>query len=75
MTPGYSKIWLLEIIVPETNASRTLAGLDITLMMFLGALERTKRQWYELLEEAGLEVVGMTRRPDGFGMIEAMVKA
>lgn len=75
MTPGYSKIWLLEIIVPETNASRTLAGLDITLMMFLGALERTKRQWYELLEEAGLEVVGMARRPDGFGMIEAMVKA
>jgi hypothetical protein len=50
MTPGYSKIWLLEGIVPETNASLCLAGMDITMMVFLGALERTKRQWYELLE-------------------------
>lgn len=74
MTPGYSKIWLLEGIVPETNASLCLAGMDITMMVFLGALERTKRQWYELLEEAGLGVVDVATRPDGYGVVEAMLK-
>lgn len=40
----------------------------------IGALERTKRQWYELLEEAGLEVIEVATRPDGFGVVEAMLK-
>ena len=74
MTARYSKIWLLEGIVPETNASQCLAGMDITMMVFLGALERTKRQWFELLEEAGLEVVDVATRPDGYGVVEAMLK-
>lgn len=34
MTPGYSKIWVLDAIVPATNAPRALLGMDITMMVF-----------------------------------------
>lgn len=74
LTPGYSKIWLLEGIVPGINASKALAGLDITMMVFLGALERTEAQWHDLLERAGLEVTKLVTREDGFGLIEAMIR-
>lgn len=72
MTPGYSKLWILEGIVPETNASKALVSLDIMMMMFLGSLERTQAQWHTLLEKAGLEVTNIVTRPDGFGVIEVM---
>lgn len=74
MTPGYSKLWLLEGIVPATNTSRSLAGLDITMMVYLGSLERTEKQWYELLESSGLTVTKVVPRADGFGVIETMLK-
>lgn len=74
MEPGYSKIWLLDGIVPATNTSKTLAGMDITMMVFLGALERTEKQWHELLGKAGLVITNMAPRSDGFGVVEAMLK-
>lgn len=74
MTPGYSKIWILDGIVPATNTPRALVGMDIIMMISLGALERTEKQWYGLLEKAGLVVTKVVPRPDGFGVIEAMLK-
>lgn len=74
MEPGYSKLWILDGIVPATNTPRALVGMDIIMMIFLGALERTENQWYGRLEKAGLTVTKVVPRADGFGVIETMRK-
>ncbi|KAI1650364.1 putative O-methyltransferase [Daldinia loculata] len=77
MKPGYSKLILHETIVPEQGASHFHAMLDLAMMTFNGGLERSERQWRELLEKAGFDVVKFWPPPqyDGDGIIEAMVKA
>ena len=74
MQPGYSKLWILDGIVPETNAPRALVGMDITMMLFLCALERSETQWQGLLGRAGLVITEVQKRADGFGVLEAMLK-
>lgn len=73
MEPGYSKLWIIDGIVPETNAPKPLIGLDITMMLFLRALERTEKQWHALLDQAGLAIAHVQKRSDGFGVIEAVL--
>ncbi|KAL3476738.1 S-adenosyl-L-methionine-dependent methyltransferase [Aspergillus californicus] len=74
MTPGYSKLLLHEMIVPEQGASQFQAQLDLTMMAFNGGLERTREQWTALLEKAGLMFVGFWDPIDegGDGIVEAM---
>ncbi|KAI1660054.1 putative O-methyltransferase [Daldinia decipiens] len=76
MKPGYSKLLLHEMIVPETGASPFHAMLDMTVMCFNAGMERTERQWRALLETAGFEVVKVWPSPEvgGNGMVEAIVK-
>ncbi|KAI1262685.1 sterigmatocystin 8-O-methyltransferase [Xylariaceae sp. FL1019] len=76
MKPGYSKLYIHEIVVPDTQAPAFVAMLDMTMMCFNGGMERTARQWTELLERVGLEVVKIWTPPeDGAdGIVEAMVK-
>ncbi|KAJ0414152.1 S-adenosyl-L-methionine-dependent methyltransferase [Aspergillus carlsbadensis] len=71
LRPGYSKLWILDRVVPETGADKSLAWLDITMMAIYGALERTEGQWRELLGKAGLRVLSVQATPDYFGLIEA----
>ncbi len=77
MTPGYSKVLLHEMIVPELGASTFHAMLDMTMMAFNAGMERTERQWRELLDKAGFEVVKVwaPMQEDADGIVEAMVKA
>jgi hypothetical protein len=76
MTPGYSKLLIHEMVVPETGATMTHAMLDIAMMCFGGGKERTAQQWRQLLEAAGLEVIEIWPGPEGTaaGLVEAMVK-
>lgn len=74
MEPGYSKIWILDGIMPETNAPKALIGMDILMMMFLCAFERTEKQWHALLDQAGLVITDVQKKHDGFGVVEAMLK-
>ncbi|KAJ4152839.1 hypothetical protein LMH87_009359 [Akanthomyces muscarius] len=76
MTPGYSKVLLHEMIVPELGASTFHAMLDMTMMAFNAGMERTERQWRELLDKAGFEVVKVwaPMQEDADGIVEAMVK-
>ncbi|KAI1753318.1 putative O-methyltransferase [Xylaria castorea] len=75
MTPGYSKLLIHEMVVPEVGATLTHAMLDIAMMCFNGGKERTAQQWQQLLETAGLEVVEIWPGPEGTaaGLIEAIV--
>ncbi|PLB43410.1 putative O-methyltransferase [Aspergillus steynii IBT 23096] len=47
---------LNENTLPEENVTAFSAALDMTMMEAFGALERTERQWVELLETAGFKV-------------------
>ncbi|KAI8627286.1 putative O-methyltransferase [Xylariaceae sp. FL1651] len=75
MTPGYSKLLIHEMIVPEVGANMVHATLDIAMMCFGGGKERTAAQWTQLLEMAGLEISGIWPGPEGnaAGLVEALV--
>ncbi|KAF2846797.1 S-adenosyl-L-methionine-dependent methyltransferase [Plenodomus tracheiphilus IPT5] len=61
MKPGYSKLLIKELLVPERNASWVLTSLDVNVMQSLSGIERTEDQFRELLEEVGLKVEGIWR--------------
>ena len=56
MRKGYSRILIDDYVIPETDAPLHQSGLDF-LMMYASGMERTRRQWQSLLEQAGLEIV------------------
>ena len=77
MKPGYSKLYIHEMIVPETQASAYVAMLDLTMMCFNAGMERTERQWRDLLRKVGLEVIKVWPPPEegSGGIVEAILKA
>ena len=74
MKPGYSKVIILENVLPDGTIPMGTAGLDALLMCNLAAGERTESQWRGLLDAAGMTVRSVHRREDGDGLIEAVLK-
>ena len=77
MKVGYSKILLNESVVPNTNCGSWFAASDINMMSVCAGLERTRKQWIDLLESVDLEVIRIWSSPyDGEedSVIEAMLK-
>ncbi|KAK4696371.1 hypothetical protein P7C71_g1528, partial [Lecanoromycetidae sp. Uapishka_2] len=56
LTPNHSRIVIVDQVLPDTGASAFSAFMDLSMMTF-GGMERTERQWGELLEGVGLSVV------------------
>jgi len=52
-----SFILIDDIIVPDQGAHPRTTEMDYIMMTTLAAMERTRKQWDELLSAAGLEVV------------------
>ncbi|KAI1121727.1 putative O-methyltransferase [Nemania abortiva] len=74
MKPGYSKLLLHEMIIPDQGASKFHGMLDLTMMAFNAGMERTEQQWGELLSKAGLKVVKFwTPQADADGIVEAIL--
>ncbi|TRX92124.1 hypothetical protein FHL15_006991 [Xylaria flabelliformis] len=60
--------------IHEQGASKFHALLDLTMMTFNAGMERTERQWEELLHKAGLKVVKLwTAQADADGIVEAIL--
>lgn len=73
MTPGYSRLLINEMLVPEQGATKYQAQSDIAMMAFSGGMERTKSQWRTLLETAGFQIVEFWEPAgEGDGIIEAV---
>jgi demethylsterigmatocystin 6-O-methyltransferase len=51
-----SRIIIIDIILPNKGVSRYPAALDVNMMVTAG-MERTERQWHELLEGVGLKIL------------------
>lgn len=52
-----SMLLLNENNLPESNVTLYSAEIDFSMMALFASLERTQKQWEELLESAGFEVV------------------
>ncbi|KAF2236206.1 S-adenosyl-L-methionine-dependent methyltransferase [Viridothelium virens] len=73
MTSGYSKVFLNEFILPAKDVPMYPSLLDINMMCILNGMERTEKQWIELLAKAGLRVVRFhtVQNVENEGLIEA----
>ncbi|KAI1116311.1 putative O-methyltransferase [Nemania sp. NC0429] len=76
MKPGYSKLLIHEMVVPEKGASTFHGILDLTMMIFNAGIERTESQWKDLMKRAGLKVTGVWHAPQegADGIVEVMVE-
>ena len=59
MKPGYSKILINEVVMPDVGAPWQHTGLDWTMMALLVNRERTESQWKALLGDAGFKITGI----------------
>ena len=76
MKKGYSKLIIGDHILPDKGTPLIAACTDLTMMIFHSGMERCRRQWRDLLDSAGLEIVGFWPPPGiGDGIIEAMLKS
>lgn len=75
--PGYSKVLIHEQVVPEVGASAELAVEDITMMALCGAGERTEKEWTDIVQNAGLNLIAVYPPKDGVSesVIEAGLQA
>ena len=78
MRPGYSKILLNEIVLPDHKCPANFAAADINMMSVLAGMERSRSHWIELIESVGLKVVAVHTSPfteDSEGVVEVMLEA
>ena len=55
MAPA-SRILIDEMVLPDTRVHWQSTSADLTMMAAVGARERTRAQWTELLDSVGLEI-------------------
>lgn len=73
MAPDYSRILIVDFVLPDTDTPLMQASLDIQMMSIGAGVERSERQWRDLLHSAGLEVTGIwNQSPAMESVIEAV---
>lgn len=74
MTPGYSKLLVADVVMPEQDAPLRQTGLDIAMLFLHSGSQRTETDSRKLVESAGFKVNKIWLPPgDGDGIIEAEV--
>ncbi|CAD6590643.1 MAG: hypothetical protein ASARMPREDX12_004609 [Alectoria sarmentosa] len=74
MAKGFSKILINEMVVPLQGGDLFALQSDINMMSVAAGMERTEKQWHELLNSVGLEIVRIwTKDSDSESIIEAML--
>ena len=73
MKPGYSKLIIRDLVLPDTGVTEHQASFDMALMAFNSGIERSTSQWRKLLEGAGFKVTGIWGWLDKEGIVEAEV--
>ncbi|KAL1984025.1 hypothetical protein VTN96DRAFT_9622 [Rasamsonia emersonii] len=75
LKPGYSRILIGDVVLPARNPPLLPSLFDFNMLTVAG-MERTRKQWEELLEAAGLQIKKVWGN-DGciLSIIEAVLKA
>ncbi|KAL0931848.1 Demethylsterigmatocystin 6-O-methyltransferase 8 [Colletotrichum truncatum] len=71
MKPGYSKLLVNEHVIPPTGANWQETAVDMVMMTIFASRERTEKQWYKLLESAGLRIVKTWSKGEG---VESLIE-
>ncbi|OQE25365.1 hypothetical protein PENSTE_c006G07472 [Penicillium steckii] len=75
MAPDYSRILIVDFVLSDTDTPLMQAALDIQMMSIGAGVERSERQWRELLDGVGLEIAGIWSQSSGMeSIIEAVPK-
>ncbi|KAL9015591.1 MAG: hypothetical protein Q9185_007021 [Variospora sp. 1 TL-2023] len=75
MTPGYSKVLLNELVMPDQGADIVGLQSDITMLSLVGSEERSESQWRDMLDQAGLNIAKIwTRAQEAESIVEAELK-
>ncbi|KAF2871951.1 methyltransferase B [Massariosphaeria phaeospora] len=56
-----SRVVIDEVVLPDENVPWQAAFMDLTMMMTLGGMERTRDEYESLLDQAGLKIVDVHR--------------
>lgn len=68
-----SRVVIAEQVLPASGVASQSAHIDLAMMTFTG-MERTRRQWGELLGRAGLRIERVYEAPGtAFGAIQAVL--
>ena len=62
LEPGYSRVIIIDVILPHKKVPKFNAFIDISMMAF-GGMERTEIQWRDLLQAVGLSIRNI-RQPE-----------
>lgn len=74
MKPGYSKLLISDIVLPETGVELFPATLDMLMLITLSGKERTRMQWDSLLNSVGLKIVKVWRL-EGVKSVDPVIEA
>lgn len=73
MDSQYSRILIVDFVLPDTNAPLMQSSLDIQMMSIGAGVERSELQWRDLLGRAGLMINGIWNTSPGMeSVIEAV---
>jgi hypothetical protein len=73
MKPGYSKILIADIILPNKGATLRQADLDIGMLILHSGMQRSEKQWVDMISQVSplLKIVKFWHPPgDGAGIVE-----
>ncbi|KAJ5712150.1 hypothetical protein N7488_006306 [Penicillium malachiteum] len=59
MNPEYSRIIIVDFVLPDTKVPKMQAAMDIQMMSVGAGVERSKKQWNDLLTSVGLKITGI----------------
>lgn len=54
-----SRLIIDDIVVPDQGACRQACQLDFIMMASIAGKKRTRAEWYQILEAAGLKIVNI----------------
>ena len=74
MAPGYSKLLINEIVMPQRGANLYATNSDVNMMAVVAGVERTEQQWKDLLSAVGLKIAKIwTPERESESIIEAVL--
>ena len=73
MQKGYSRLLVSGVVLPEVKAERRAAELDIQMWVLQHARHRTRSDWLQLVDSAGLQLVKIWDNGDRESLIEMCV--
>lgn len=74
MDPSKSRLVISEVVLPLSKADPEAGWMDLT-MMCAGGMERTEKQWDELLDASGFKLGRVFTVPGtNYGVVEAYLK-